>query len=61
LKIRDYRFKLVFNFSEDETLENHFLSLAAFEVLNLKKLEKLASENYSDLASLLKKAILNAS
>lgn len=34
-KKEDYRFKLVFNFTADSSLKEHFLKLSAFEVLSL--------------------------
>lgn len=49
--LRDYRFKLVFDFASYTPLRYHFLNLAAFNVFTLEDLKKLAPEakNYSDL------------
>jgi hypothetical protein len=60
LFIRDYRFKLVFNFSKVKMLKPHFLKLSAFEVLSEKNLQKLAKEHLTpedDLSLILKKAL----
>jgi Kdo2-lipid IVA lauroyltransferase/acyltransferase len=43
MKLADYRFKLVFNFSEKKNLKSHYLNLSAFDVLNRKKLLHLAA------------------
>ena len=42
LKLRDYRFKLVYNFSS-YSIAKHYLSLSAFEVIDLPLLRELAS------------------
>ena len=41
--LKDFRFKLVFNFTNNPKIASHFLKQSAFEVLNLKDLERLAS------------------
>jgi KDO2-lipid IV(A) lauroyltransferase len=60
LKVKDYRFKLVFNFTKDKSLTRHFLRLAAFEVLTLEKLAKLSDLPQENLSTQLKKVILDA-
>lgn len=60
LFIRDYRFKLVLNFSGHPELKNHFLKLSAFEVLDEAGLKKCAEEHLNpndDFSLLLKKAL----
>ncbi len=49
--LRDYRFKLVFDFAGYKQLHRHFLNLSAFNVFTLEDLKKLAPEakNTSDL------------
>lgn len=39
----DYRFKLIFNFTDYSPIESHYKKLSAFKVLNLSLLEKLAA------------------
>jgi Kdo2-lipid IVA lauroyltransferase/acyltransferase len=51
--IRDYRFKLVFNFTEQPSLSAHFLSLAAAKVVTLQDLS-------GDVSEALKKLVLHA-
>jgi KDO2-lipid IV(A) lauroyltransferase len=41
----DYRFKLVFNFTNYTPIHKHYRSLSAFEVLNLSTIQKLALEH----------------
>jgi hypothetical protein len=61
MKVKDYRFKLVFNFTEDQSLESHFLRLAAFKAVNLEKLKKEADlPNDASLSDILKKVLLHA-
>jgi Kdo2-lipid IVA lauroyltransferase/acyltransferase len=56
---RDYRFKLVFNFSSSTKVTSHFKRLAAFQVVSLKQLQKIAGTNEQNpLEYTLKKAIL---
>ncbi len=60
LFICDYRFKLVFNFTEVSKLATHFLKLGAFEVLDESGLKKAAEEHLKesdDLSMILKKAL----
>ena len=40
--LKDYRFKLVFNFSKIKKIKNHYLKLSAFKVLSEKNLYLLA-------------------
>lgn len=47
----DYRFKLVFDFSEYAPIRRHYLRRSAFEVLNLKDLQKLAAPHLPPLFS----------
>ncbi len=44
----DYRYKLVFNFTEYAPLKKHYKSLSAFEVLNIEDLKKIALKNSPD-------------
>jgi KDO2-lipid IV(A) lauroyltransferase len=60
LKIKDYRYKLVFNFTHDKSLTRHFLRLAAFEVLTLKKIAHLSGIPKESISSQLRKVILHA-
>ncbi len=39
---RDFRFKLVFNFTENKKLKPHYLSLSAFDVISVKDVYKIA-------------------
>lgn len=62
LFLNDFKFKLVFNFTNTKKIEKHYKRLSAFEVLNLKKLKKLArphlpSHLQSDISEILKKAL----
>jgi len=60
LFIRDYRFKLVFDFSGVEGIAKHFLSLSAFDVLDEEKLARAASEHLTPgdpLPLVMKKAL----
>jgi len=61
LKRKDYRFKLVFNFTKDCSINKHYLKLAAFQVLTLDKIASLSKISNEPLSSQLKKVILNAS
>lgn len=57
---KDYRFKLVFNFTDFKALHPHYESLSALEVLNIESIQKLASEHlapHHDLADALKRAL----
>lgn len=61
LRLRDYRFKLVFNFSS-YPLERHYLALSAFEVLDIDTLRTLAMPHLAKgqiatLSDLLKRAL----
>lgn len=60
LFITDYRFKMVFNFSDTPQLKKHFLKQSAFEVLDLPALKKAAREHLTPndtLPLILKKAL----
>ncbi|MBI5272722.1 MAG: hypothetical protein HY861_01920 [Chlamydiia bacterium] len=58
----DYRCKLVFNFTSLKTIHRHYLSLSAFEVLDLPTLKTLAAPHLppplqDDLSEILKRAL----
>jgi Kdo2-lipid IVA lauroyltransferase/acyltransferase len=56
---RDFRFKLIFNFSSSTKVRPHFKKLAAFTVVSLNQLRKIAGvSEQTPLPQLLKKAIL---
>jgi hypothetical protein len=56
---RDYRFKLVFNFSSSTKIKPHFKKLAAFQVVSLDELYKEAHiSKKSPFTEVLKKAVL---
>lgn len=59
--IDDYRFKIVFNFTEYKPIRRHYLSLSAFEVLSLNDLKKLAEPHLvsgqTDLSEVLKRSL----
>ncbi|MEM7174457.1 MAG: hypothetical protein AAF443_00805 [Chlamydiota bacterium] len=60
LFLRDFRFKLVFNFSKEPRLKRHFLRQSAFEVLDKRALSFLASKYAKpgdDFSLVLKKAL----
>lgn len=60
LYFTDYRFKLVFNFTEDSQLKKHFLKQSAFHVLNTPALKVAAQEHLNEgdpFSLLLKKAL----
>lgn len=40
--LKDYRFKLVYNFTPFKKIKKHYLRLSAFEVITIKKLQNLA-------------------
>lgn len=46
--LQDYRFKLVFNFTEDQNIHRHYQKLSAFEVLNAKTLKELAKPHLAE-------------
>jgi KDO2-lipid IV(A) lauroyltransferase len=59
LLIRDFRFKLIFNFSSSHKVEPHFKKLAAFEVVSMNELYQEANAEKSlPFPELLKKALL---
>lgn len=47
----DFRFKLIFNFTDYRAIDSHFLDLSAFEVLNIEKLQKIAGLKTEDSLS----------
>jgi len=57
----DYRFKIVFNFTDFKKIRRHYLSLSAFEVLTLEDLKKLAKPHLplgqNDLSDVLKRSL----
>lgn len=62
LFIKDFRFKLVFNFTANKKLSKHYLNLAAFDVLSVQKLKKIASpslkeEDKNNLSFIFKEAL----
>jgi KDO2-lipid IV(A) lauroyltransferase len=61
LKTKDYRFKLIFNFTSDKSLSDHFLNLAAFTALTPEKIAHLSKRPQESLSSQLKQVILYAS
>ncbi len=42
--LKDFRFKLIYNFTPFKKINSHYLKLSAFEVLTIDKLKKLASK-----------------
>lgn len=61
IKTPDYRYKLIFNFSNEEPLSKHFLKLAAQNAINRNDLCKEARLTIeTPLPKLLKEAILHA-
>lgn len=58
--LEDYRFKLIFNFTDFSKIARHYLRLSAVEVLTPKIIEKLADEHRKDthdFSDLLKRAL----
>ncbi len=58
---RDYRFKLIFNFTDDHNVEKHFLHLAAFQVLSKEKISDLHGDSSAALSIQLQKVLSHAS
>ncbi|MCI0382455.1 MAG: hypothetical protein L0207_05350 [Chlamydiae bacterium] len=58
LKKRDYRLKLIFNFTPYHSLKRHFLHLSAFDILSLDDLKKIAKIDSNDLSKIIKTACL---
>ena len=54
--LKDYRFKLIFNFTNYRPIHRHYEKLSAFDVIDLKGLRELAS-GYDDLSDVLKRAL----
>ena len=46
LFVEDYRYKMVFNFTEDKALSRHYLRHSAICVLTFKGLQKIAKNHY---------------
>ena len=58
---KDFRFKLIFNFTSSAQVKTHYKKLAAFEVVSLQELYKEASlDNSSAFPEMLKKALLKS-
>lgn len=60
--LNDYRFKLIFNFTNYEPVHRHYETLSAFEILNLETLKKLADQHLplhlkDDLSEVFKRAL----
>ena len=59
--IKDYRFKLVFNLTQDEKLKAHFMKLSVLEFLNLEDIKRAAAQkdlHEEEFPLLLKAALL---
>jgi len=54
---RDYRFKLIFNFTSCEKIKPHFSKLSALKVITLKELQRRARQE-APLSQILKKTLL---
>lgn len=57
--VRDYKFKLVFNFSAYKEVDTHFSALGAFDVVDLRELQKEATD-HETLSETLKRMLLRA-
>lgn len=58
--LHDYRFKLIFNFTDYAPIAPHYKALSAFEVLDLPTLKTLAAEHlepHHNLSDILKRAL----
>lgn len=56
--VRDFRFKLIFNFTDFTEISPHFLNLSAFKVVNLDGLKKISRcKKTADLSEILRKAL----
>ncbi len=60
LHVRDFSYKLIFNFSDFTSVGSHFLSLGAFEVINFADLQEEANDSSTDFSHILKTAISHA-
>jgi Kdo2-lipid IVA lauroyltransferase/acyltransferase len=59
--IKDYRFKIIFNFTDNKKVDKHFLKLSALKTVHFDDLIKIANmPKWSDFSILLKQALLNA-
>lgn len=60
--VDDYRFKLIFNFTDNPLIDRHFEKLSAFEILNISALKELAAPHLpphmkDDLSEIFKRAL----
>lgn len=46
--IDDFRFKLIFNFTNNKKIKKHYKRLSAFDVLSIPDLKKIANKNFPD-------------
>jgi KDO2-lipid IV(A) lauroyltransferase len=61
LLIRDFRFKLIFNFTNYSQIDVHFSQLSAFKIVNLFRLKKISRmKEGTELSEILKKAVYHA-
>jgi len=64
--LKDYRFKLIYNFTSFKKINTHYKKLSAFEVLTIEKLKKIASNKLNksfmeDLSKVFEAAICRKS
>jgi KDO2-lipid IV(A) lauroyltransferase len=54
--LKDFKFKLIYNFTPFKKINSHYTKLSAFEVITIDKLKKLASKKFdkNDLVNLSK-------
>jgi len=59
--LNDYRFKIIFNFTDYQPIRRHYLNLSAFEVLTIAELKQLAEPHLApgqnDLSEVFKRAL----
>jgi KDO2-lipid IV(A) lauroyltransferase len=56
----DFRFKLIFNFTDNKDVDAHYEKLSAFEVLDIPKLKELAAQHsqpHHNLSDIFKRAL----
>ncbi len=54
----DYRFKLIFNFTDNKKVKSHYMNLSAFHVLSFHELKKVAKSKPEDtLSDIFKRAL----
>lgn len=58
--LKEFRFKLIFNLTDEKKIKRHFKNFAASKIVTLPDLEEHAGK-YENFSELLKKAIQNAS